>query len=184
MRDALLVIDIQNDYFPGGAMELAGMEAAGARAAEALQAMRGRSAPVYFLQHLSTRPGAAFFLPGTAGAELHPCVTPRPGEAVITKHFPNGFRETALLERLRDDGVEHLVICGAMSHMCVDATTRAAFDLGFRCTVLADACATRDLQYQGRTVRASDVHAAFMAALAVPYASVIATGDLRAGEDG
>jgi nicotinamidase-related amidase len=73
------------------------------------------------------------------------------------------------------------VIAGAMSHMCIDATTRAAFDHGFKCTVAADACATRALEFGGRTIPARDVHAAFMAALAMPYARISSTDDIVAG---
>jgi nicotinamidase-related amidase len=62
-----------------------------------------------------------------------------------------------------------------MSHMCIDATTRAAFDLGFKCSVAEDACATRALEFGGRALPARDVHAAFMAALASPYAKVAST---------
>ena len=80
--------------------------------------------------------------------------------------------------RLDALGVDALLICGAMSHMCVDSTTRAAFDLGYRCSVAADACATRDLEFAGRKIAAADVHAAFMAALALPFARVATTGEL------
>ena len=89
---------------------------------------------------------------------------------MVEKNFPNAFRATDLEPRLRAAGVDHLVIAGAMSHMCIDATARAAFDHGFKCTVAEDACATRALEFAGRTLPARDVHAAFMAALAVPYA--------------
>ncbi|HSH70948.1 MAG TPA: cysteine hydrolase family protein [Deferrisomatales bacterium] len=172
MSRGLLLVDIQNDYFPGGAMELVGMDRAAARAAEALEAFRAESLPVFHVQHLAAQPGATFFQPGTPGAEIHPLVAPRDGEARVQKHFPNGFRGTPLLDRLRDRGVTDLTLCGAMSHMCIDATTRAAFDLGFSCTVLADACATRDLAFSGVAVPAAQVHAAFMAALAAVYARV------------
>ncbi|MDF1554333.1 MAG: cysteine hydrolase family protein [Deferrisomatales bacterium] len=172
MSRGLLLVDIQNDYFPGGAMELVGMDRAAARAAEALKAFRAESLPVFHVQHLAAQPGAAFFLPGTPGAEIRPLVAPRDGETVVRKHFPNSFRGTPLLDRLRDRGVTELTLCGAMSHMCIDATTRAAFDLGFSCTVRADACATRDLAFGGVTVPAAQVHAAFMAALAAVYAKV------------
>jgi nicotinamidase-related amidase len=92
---------------------------------------------------------------------------------VVVKHFPNAFRETGLLEALRGAGIEALVVAGAMGHMCVDATTRAAADLGFSCTVAADACATRDLAFRGQAVPAELVHAAFMAALEGAYARVV-----------
>jgi len=179
MTRALILIDIQNDYFPGGAMELAGMEEASALAGTALEEFRRRGLPVWHVRHESVQPGATFFLPGTPGAEIHPSVAPLENEAVIEKHWPNAFRETSLLDQLRSEAVEDLVICGAMSHMCIDATTRAAFDLGFRCTLLADACATRGLFYDGVEVPAGQVHAAFMAALSMPYASVVDTGTWR-----
>jgi nicotinamidase-related amidase len=179
MQQGLLLIDIQNDYFNGGAMELMGMSAAADRAAQLLKSWRKRTAPVYLVQHLAMNPGATFFLPGTAGAEIHATVAPMSGEPVIIKHFPNSFRETGLLEILRKDGVDQLIIAGAMSHMCIDATTRAAFDLGFHCLVVEDACATRDLEFKGEKIKAQEVHGAFMAALKTLYAEVISTGDLK-----
>lgn len=172
MTRALVLIDIQNDYFPGGAMELAGMDEAAARAATLLEHFRQSGEPLYHIQHFSVRAGATFFLPDTPGVETHPTVAPQSGEPVVRKHFPNAFRDTSLLEGLSGADVDELVICGAMSHMCVDSTTRAAFDLGFRCTVVSDACATRDLAFDDRTIPAASVHAAFMAALAVPFAAV------------
>lgn len=176
MAHALLLVDIQNDYFPGGAMELVGMERAAARAAAALVSAREAGEAVFHVQHLAAQPGATFFRPGTPGAEIHPAVAPREGETVVQKHTPNSFRDTPLLDRLRERGITDLTLCGAMSHMCIDATTRAAFDLGFACTVRADACATRDLAFGGVAVPAAQVHAAFMAALAAAYATVVGGG--------
>lgn len=170
---ALLLIDVQNDYFPGGKMELVGSVEAGRKAAEVLEAFRASGWPVVHVRHESVQPGPTFFLPGTPGAEIHEGVRPLPGEVVATKHFPNSFRETGLAERLRALSVGRVVIAGMMTHMCVDATTRAAFDLGLECTVLSDACATRDLSFEGRMVAAADVHAAFLAALGSAYARVL-----------
>ena len=175
MTQALIIIDVQNDYFNGGAMELVGMEAAAENCARLLQAFRHQDQSVYHIQHLSLREGAGFFIPGTPGCKIHPSVQPEGVEAVITKHFPNAFRDTSLEDMLRSAGISELVLCGAMSHMCIDTTTRAAFDLGFSCTLIDDACATRDLQFGERVVRAADVHAAFMAALSVPFAAVTHT---------
>lgn len=177
MSRGLILVDIQNDYFPGGAMELVGMHRASKRAVKSLAAFRAENLPVIHIQHLAAQPGATFFLPGTPGAEINDGVAPQAGELVVQKHFPNSFRGTPLLDRLRERDITHLTLCGAMSHMCIDATTRAAFDLGFACTVLADACATRDLEFGGVTVPAAQVHAAFMAALAWPYANVVSDAD-------
>src|SRR5690606_17361271 len=130
---------------PGGPMELVGIEAAADKARSVLERFRSRGAPIVHVQHLSVRPGATFFLPGTPGVEHHPSVAPAAGEQVVQKNFPNSFRDSRLAGVLEQAGVRELVIVGAMSHMCVDATTRAAFDAGYQCTVVEDACATRDL---------------------------------------
>lgn len=175
---ALVLVDIQNDYFPGGAMELAGPVAAAGRAALALGLFRRAGGTVVHVRHEAARPGATFFLPGTPGADIHPLLAPIPGEAVVTKAYPNSFRDTPLLEILRERRVDRLAIAGMMTHMCVDATARAAFDLGFAVTVLADACATRDLAFDGRVVAAADVQAAFLAALGAVYASVVPVATL------
>ena len=172
MKKALLLVDIQNDYFPGGRMELTGMEGAASQAQALLAAFRRRQWPTYHIQHVSTREGAAFFRPDTPGVQIHASIAPRQGETVISKHFPNSFRDTGLKEQLAAAGVGELVICGAMSHMCIDASTRAAVDHGFSCVVIQDACATRDLKFAKTLIPARQVHGAFMAALASFYARV------------
>ena len=175
---ALVIIDIQNDYFPGGAMELEGADAAGAKASAAIRSFREKKLPVIHVRHLSTRPGATFFLPGTRGAEIHTSVQPAAGEAVVEKNFPNSFRGTALEKHLKDSGVKNLVVAGMMTHMCVDASVRQAADLGYKVTLLGDACATRAQSYGGETVPARQVHAAFLAALNGFYAKVVNTHEL------
>jgi len=172
MKPALIIIDIQNDYFPGGKMELEGSPEASLQAAKLLECFRSKGLPLVHIQHLSNRPGASFFVPGTEGVNIHANVAPRAGETVLQKNFPNSFRGTKLLEQLRGLGVDHLVIAGMMTHMCVDATTRAAFDLGFSCSLAHDACATRALVFGEQRVPAAQVHAAFVAALAGLYAKV------------
>ena len=180
MNQALVIVDIQNDYFPGGSMELVGSDAAAVEAARLLAAFRERGTPIFHIQHVSTRPGAIFFLPDTEGVKIHESVAPLASETVITKHFPNSFRETGLLEALRAAKVERLAIAGMMTHMCIDATTRAAADLGFQCELAHDACATRDLSFGGSKVAARDVHTAFLASLNGAFAKVIAAKDIVA----
>jgi nicotinamidase-related amidase len=175
---ALLVIDIQNDYFPGGAMQLEGAGAAGAKAGMAIRKFRDKNLPIIHVRHVSIRPGATFFLPGTRGAEIHASVQPAAGETVIEKNFPNSFRDTKLEQRLQDSGVKDLVVAGMMTHMCVDASVRHAADLGYRVTLLADACATRAQSFGGETVPARQVHAAFLAALNGFYAKVVNAHEL------
>ena len=175
---ALLIVDIQNDYFPGGAMELEGADAAGAKAAHALDSFRKKEMPVVHVRHLSTRPGSTFFLPGTKGQEIHSSVAPVAGETVIEKNFPNSFRGTPLQKRLEELAVRELVVAGMMTHMCVDATVRHAADLGYKITLLGDACATRAQKYGDESVPARQVHAAFLAALNGFYAKVIRSDEL------
>lgn len=175
---ALVVIDIQNDYFPGGAMELEGAEAACAKASEALAHFRAKKLPVIHVRHLSVRPGATFFLPGTRGAEIHDSVKPASGETVVEKNFPNSFRSTPLEEILKGSGVKNLVMAGMMTHMCVDASVRQAADLGYKVTLLADACATRAQSFGGERIPARQVHAAFLAALNGFYAKVVNAHEL------
>ena len=172
MNEALLIIDIQNDYFPGGAMELVGSPAAGVQAGKLLQAFRQKARPVIHIQHISTRPGATFFLPDTPGVEIHGSVAPKAGETVFQKNFPNSFRETPLLEHLRKHQITQLVIGGMMTQMCVDSSTRAAADLGFQCVLAHDACATKALSFGGKAVPAESVQAAFLASLNGLFAKV------------
>lgn len=180
MKPALVLIDLQNDYFPGGRMELVGIEAALVQAHKVLLAFRQSGLPIFHVQHVALGPEAAFFRPDTKGVEIHPTLAPLAKEPVFQKHFPNGFRQTGLLETLCRAGIEDLVICGAMSHMCIDSTTRAAFDYGLRCQVIHDACATRNLVFEGLEVPAAQVHAAFMAALRARYAQVLSLEEFLA----
>lgn len=172
MKPGLILIDIQNDYFKGGKFELRQMESAADQAKKILSFFRNANLPLFHIQHISTLPSATFFVADTDGVEINERVFPQHNEIVIQKNFPNSFRDTELLLHLKKAEVDNLVICGAMSHMCVDATTRAAFDLGFNCLVAENACATRDLQFKDIKIEASQVHGAFMAALSARYAKV------------
>ncbi len=180
MNTGLILVDIQNDYFAGGRMELVGMNAAAEKAAQLLAYFRENQMPTFHIQHISTREGATFFLPNTRGVEIHASIKPAPDDTVIQKNFPNSFRETTLFDALKSAQVDKVVICGAMSHMCIDATTRAAADMGFQCTLIHDGCATRNLDFGTKKVLAEDVHASFMAALGAAYARVISCKDFLA----
>jgi nicotinamidase-related amidase len=172
MTTALVLIDLQNDYFPGGSMELVGAEEAVMQTQFLLAAFRVHALPVFHIQHIAKRAGATYFLPGTKGADIHVAVEPSAKEAVITKHFPSSFRGTILLESLRGIGASRLVVEGMMTHMCVDTTVRAAADLGFDCLLAQDGCATRALQFAGQQVEAPHVQLAYLAALNGTFAKV------------
>lgn len=177
---ALLVIDLQNDYFPGGNWTLSGVEAAAANAVRVLAAARSAGDTVIHVRHENLGAGAPFFVPGSEGAQFHPSLLPAEGEPVILKHHINSFRETELAQMLERQGVTEVTVVGAMSHLCIDGFTRAASDLGYQVTVIHDACASRDLEFNGTLVPAAHVHAAFMAALGFAYAKLTATADYLA----
>jgi nicotinamidase-related amidase len=178
---ALILIDIQNDYFTGGRWALEGQEAAAANATRLLAAARAAGDFIVHVHHEFESAEAPFFVPGTAGAEIHPDVTPLPGETRVLKHKANAFRGTNLKELLDAAGIRSVTLAGSMSHMCVDAGARAAADYGYEVTVIEDACATRALEFSGLTVPGPQVHAAFMAALQFAYARAISTQDYLAG---
>ncbi|MEW6350963.1 MAG: cysteine hydrolase family protein [Thermodesulfobacteriota bacterium] len=172
MKTALIVVDVQNDYFPGGRMPVEGSVEAAQQTRLVLAYFRKSGLPLAHIQHISDYPGARFLIPDTPGVEINEAVAPQPGETVFRKRYPNSFRDTPLPGFLRDSGVRRLIICGMMTHMCIDATVRAAFDLGFKCVVLGDACATRALTYRNVEIPAAHVHGAFLAALSPIFATV------------
>lgn len=174
---ALIIIDIQNDYFEGGANPLVGSYEASLNTKKILEKFRREGHLIIHIQHVADREGATFFIPGTLGAEIHENVKPLPDEKIIIKHFPNSFRDTELEKTLRQNNIADLVICGMMTSMCVDATTRAAKDLGFSCTLIGDACAAPNLSLNDYKVKASDVQTAFLAALNYFYATVTTTAE-------
>ena len=165
MKTALLLINIQNDYFPGGKMELEGTVEAAKKANELLQCFRDHGMPTVHVQHVSHKPDATFFIPGDRGTDINDITAHYEGEPLVQKHYPNSFRETNLLDLLKEWGIERVIITGMMTHMSVDATARAAADLGFKLLIAEDACASCALAYGNTTIPAEHVHKAFLAAL-------------------
>lgn len=172
-KTALIVVDIQNDYFPGGLWTLSKVEAAAAKAAQVIAAFRERGDLVVHIRHEFTSADAPFFRPGSEGAHIHPSVINQGDELVVLKHYINSFRETELKAILDRHAIDAVVIVGNMSHMCVDGITRAAVDFGYDTTVLHDACVTLVLQFIGVMVSAVLVHSLFMSAFSFVYALLI-----------
>ncbi len=161
---ALVLIDIQAFYFPEGAVPLTEPEIAAANAGRLLARWREAGRPVVHVGHQVKQ-----------GGDFHPDVAPVADEKIVMKSEVSAFNGTDLTGYLRELGVERLVIVGMQTHMCLEGAVRAAYDLGFECTVVADACATRDLTYGDDTVAAGDVHAATLSTLDRVYARVIDT---------
>ncbi|ETP68025.1 cysteine hydrolase [Planococcus glaciei] len=176
MSTALIIVDIQKDYFPNGKMELSNPEGAAANAAKVLDWFRkNQKENIFHVQHVASDPAMGFFLPDTEGAEIHEAVQPLENESILIKHFANSFLQTDLESQLKEKGITKLVVVGMMTHMCIDATVRAAVDLGYETTLIEDACATRELSYQDKVVSAEQVHYAFVGALQGMYAEVTST---------
>ena len=163
-KTALLIVDIQEFYFPVGRMQLQNPELAGMNAGLLLDHFRSQEMPVYHVRHN--------FEPG---GDIHPYVKPQGNEPVISKDQVNAFNGTDLLELMLRDSVEQLVICGMQTHMCLEAAVRAAHDLGFSCLVASDACATRALQYEEHIIPAKSVHYSTLNTLQGSYARVLTT---------
>ena len=172
MKEALLIIDVQNDYFPGGASELSHPFEAEKRIQELNTESRNCGRPIIYIQHFNP-PNDTFFLEGTFGAEISERIKPQAEDKVIIKRYPNSFLETELNAHLKSLQVDTLIVCGMMTHMCVDTTVRAAMDYGYRVKLVANACATMDLVLNGETIPAETVQKAFIAALDGVFATVI-----------
>ena len=172
MKEALLIIDVQNDYFPGGANELVRPYEAERKIQELIADSRACGRPVIYIQHFNP-PDDYFFLEGTEGAEISDRVRPEEGDKIIVKRYPNSFLETELDAYLKSLQADTLIVCGMMTHMCVDTTVRAAMDHGYKVKLAADASATMDLELNGETIPADTVHKAFIAAMAGVFAEII-----------
>lgn len=161
---ALIVIDVQNDYFKKGTMPLFGMDEALEQTNKLISYAREKGHQIYFIQHIALKKEATFFRPNTTGVQLHAQLDIQ-NDRIIEKNYPNSFRETSLHHELQNNGIKELIICGAMTHMCIDTSVRAGFDLGYNITLSQDACATKDLTFNGRVIGAKEVHESFMSAL-------------------
>lgn len=177
MNTALLLLEIQNDYFPNGRIPLDKSLDVSTKAQTVLSAFRDKKLPIVHVQHISTQPDSSYLLPCTKGAEFYNTVLPSKGETVIKKHYPNSFKDTQLLNHLIKNQINHLLICGMTTQSAIDSTVRAAHDLGFSCTVLQDACAARQVEFNHTTVDTQNVHHAFLGALQPSYATVMTTDD-------
>lgn len=177
MKQALLIIDVQNDYFAGGKSELYNPLDALINIGKLLQYFRNNELPVIHVQHINIREGATFFIPNTDGTLIHKDLTPQENEYLVVKHTPNSFFETELYDIIKSNSIDEIVICGMMSHMCIDTTTRACKDFGMKAILIDDACATKNLSWRNKAIPAEMVHDVFMASLNGMFANVIRTSE-------
>ncbi|WP_375775466.1 cysteine hydrolase family protein [Bradyrhizobium sp. ma5] len=173
----LVLIDIQNEYL-AGPLALPDASPAIARATALLARARESGAAIIHIAHKGA-PGSLFDRSAERGEIVAP-LEPRPGEIVIEKQLPNAFAGTDLNAQLAATGRKELVLAGFMTHMCVSSTARAALDLGYRTTIDADSCATRDLPDGiGGTIAAKLIHDVALAELSDRFA-IIARGNALA----
>lgn len=177
-QHAVIVVDLQNEYLPSGHLPLVGIGAAVQNAAQIITQARAQGVPVIHIRHEAADANATVFKPGTDHVNIQTPVQPEDNETVILKHYPNSFRETSLQQRLTQMGVTQLTVIGAMSYMCIDATVRAAVDMGYTVTVAEDACATRNITFGEREIPAAQAHATIMAGFEFAYAQVVTTETL------
>ncbi len=177
-RTALILIDIQNDYWvPPRQPRQRFVDAAG----QLLDFARDQGFLVVHVQNATRKPEGRTFRPGTPGYEIHDCVKPLPDEVRIVKRTPGSFFGTNLDATLRQAGVEELVIGGMQTQKCCDTTTREAAALGYRPFFVTDAVETFDLKGpSGDRVDRDDIGRVTFAALANGFATVLPLADLRA----
>jgi nicotinamidase-related amidase len=170
----LVLIDHQREYVDGK-LPLTGMPAAIAACGELLALAREHGSPVVHVIHHG-RPGGGAFDPQGPYAAIVEGLEPREGEHTVVKGLPNSFAGTTLAGLLEQVGRKELIVAGFQTHMCVSATVRSALDHGYRSTVVAAACATRDLPdpLGGAPIGAGDVHRAALAGLHDRFATVVA----------
>jgi nicotinamidase-related amidase len=176
----LLVIDAQTEYVDGS-LPLSGIDDAIAEIARLLDLARHHGVPVIHIHHHGPRGGGLFDPAGPFAAPI-PALVPIEGETIIVKALPNSFAGTDLADVLRASGRPEVIIAGFATHMCVSATARAALDHGLRATIVAAACATRDLpDPAGGVIAAETLHRVELAALADRFAVVVANASAWAG---
>jgi nicotinamidase-related amidase len=164
-RRALLVIDVQNDYFPGGAWALPGAERALPNILRLIEGAREREEPVVFIRHVAPE-GSPVFARGSRGGALHEGLGARPADPAFEKAHPSAFQDTGLADWLDEAGIGALDLCGFMTQMCCDTTAREAYARGFKVRLFSDACAARDLVVEGETIPHQVVHGTHLATLA------------------
>lgn len=174
MKKALLIIDVQNDYFLNGKCPLYKPEVALDRIKYLLKYFRKQESLIIYIQHVSSTQGD-FFIPYTDGVKIHNDIKPLDTEKVIVKHYPNSFYETDLHNELMKNEVTELVVCGMMTHMCIDTTVRAAKDYGYKVTLISDGCTTKDLEWGEIIIPANIIQSVYMASLDQKFANVISS---------
>ena len=176
MSEALLVIDVQNEYFTG-LLPVTYPPGSLARILEAMDAAHMARIPVIVIQHSNKVQGAVAFVPGTPTWELHPDVKKRSSDLLVEKTLPGSFTGTDLGPWLEEHGIKSLVIAGYMTQMCCDTTARQALHRGYAVKFLSDATGTLTISNSAGTVKDADLHHAVLVVQQSRFSQVMTTGD-------
>ncbi|WP_257112172.1 cysteine hydrolase family protein [Pseudomonas ficuserectae] len=171
----LIIIDAQKEYL-SGPLALTGVDEALANICQLVERARAVKCPIVHIRHLGTVGG--LFDPQGERGQLVPELLPKDDEHLVEKRLPNAFNGTGLHDLLQKLGHLDLIVCGFMSHSSISTTVRATKDYGYRCTLVDDACATRDLPSPHGVVSAQVVHRTEMAIMADNFATLALTKDL------
>jgi nicotinamidase-related amidase len=173
---ALLVIDVQNDYF-SGPMQITYPAGSFGNILQAMDAASKTGVPIVIIQTAIPRPDAKVFRKATPGWELHPEVARRPHDVLIHKELPGSFTGTNLDEWLQKHGIGTVVICGYMTQMCCDTTSRQAVHLGYKVEFLSDATGTLAFNNSAGAVTAEELHRAILVVQQSRFSQVVTAQD-------
>jgi nicotinamidase-related amidase len=175
VKRALLVIDVQNEYFPGGALPVTHPPDSLKRITDAMDGAAEAGIPIVIIQHGTDNPEAKAFRKGTPGWRIKGEVEVRKRAAVIEKTLPGSFTGTNLEAWMKENGVDTLVISGYMTQMCCDTTARQAVHLGYGVEFLSDATGTLDFSNEAGTVKAEELHRAILVTQQNRFSKVLST---------
>lgn len=174
--EALLVIDVQNEYFTGR-LPVTFPEGSLNNILRAMDHAARAGIAVAVIQHSAAAADSPTFRKGSDGWRLHPEIEIRKGDILIEKSLPGSFTGTGLERWLKEAGVQRVAICGYMAQMCCDTTARQAFHLGFAVDFLSDATGTLDVQNSAGAISAPDLHRAVMVTQAMRFSRVMKTDE-------
>lgn len=174
MKRALLVIDVQNEYFTG-TLPVSYPVGSFDKILKVIDQSNKQGIPVILIQHTSPQADAKSFVKGSIGWEIHPEVLSRKHDIIIQKNLPGSFTGTALEQWLRDRDIDTLTICGYMTQMCCDTTSRQAVHLGCKVEFLSDATGTLDISNYAGEIKAEELHKAILITQAMRFSQVMTT---------
>lgn len=176
MRRALLVIDVQNEYFTGQ-LPVSYPENSFPNILKAMDLANANNIPIIVIQHTAPQKDSKTFRKGSDEWQLHPEIVARPYNHLVEKTLPGSFTGTDLETWLRGQEVDIVTISGFMTQMCCDTTARQALHLGFSVEFLSDATGTLQISNYAGTVTAEELHRAILVTQAMRFSKVLSVDE-------